>query len=421
MMTKADRPVILIIDDEPDILKVLVKRLGAAGYAVVSVQDAREGIVRARDLMPALIILDIMMPHLDGMSVKRQLNDDPSIREIPVLFLSAKGQVHDKIAGFQLGADDYITKPFEINELLARIGASIARKRKYEANSTIDGLTGLGNVHVFHKQLALFFGMSRRYHRPMSMIVLDLDSFKQINDTYGHKTGDLVLKAVGRAMLDTFRTSDVLVRYGGDEFVALLPETDEDKARRVGERLQMAFEKIGISVGPGVPPITAHASLGIATITPEMATGDELFELADKRMYEFKRMEGGTSSRAKHILVIEDESDIAKAIAFRLRKIGYRVTVSADGEAGMEVAKRLKPDLIVLDLMLPKLSGEDICKAIREDDDEVFARTPIVMLTAKDGEIDRIIGRVLGANMYMVKPFESEELLQNVTLLAGRP
>jgi DNA-binding response OmpR family regulator len=113
-------------------------------------------------------------------------------------------------------------------------------------------------------------------------------------------------------------------------------------------------------------------------------------------------------------LVVEDDADIRKAVTFRLHQAGFETLTAEDGEAGIRIVRAMKPALVVLDLMLPKLSGEEICKAIREDDDPVFSKTPIIMVTAKGSEAERIVGRVIGANAYLTKPFDMDEMIKNV-------
>ncbi|MDD5216486.1 MAG: response regulator [Candidatus Omnitrophica bacterium] len=124
-------------------------------------------------------------------------------------------------------------------------------------------------------------------------------------------------------------------------------------------------------------------------------------------------------TNGRKILIIEDELDITKLLSFRLRKIGFEVLTAHDGEAGLREAREKRPDLIILDLMLPELSGEEVCKAIRECDDEIFSQTPIIMVTAKIGEVDRIIGKVIGANSYITKPFDIEKLVEEIHKILG--
>ncbi len=406
--------VILIIDDEVDVVKVLTNRLTKAGYDVASAKDGFEGLARAKEVLPDVILLDVMMPGLDGMEVKLKLNEDDRFPEIPVIFLTAKGELSDKVAGLQLGADDYVTKPFEFEELLARIESVIGRRRHYEKIAVTDSLTGLSNAHVFKKELRTFFNLARRYKRLFSLAVIDIDGFKKINDTYGHKTGDLVLKMIAQILKQVFRESDILVRYGGDEFVVLLAETTEEQAEAAVDRLRKKMSDAKIIMEETARTIPFSVSVGFATYHKDLPDESKIFELADQRMYQEKESKQRVKSDKKVVLLIDDEEDIRKTVSFRLKKAGFEVFTAENGEGGLNEAKRLRPGVIILDLMLPALPGEEVCKAIREDEDERFSMTPIIMLTAKSSDVDRIVGKVIGANCYMTKPFEIEDLIANI-------
>lgn len=407
--------VILIIDDEKDIVKVLKKRLSDAGYEVVSAKDGFAGLAKAKEFLPDLILLDVMMPGLDGLQVKVKLSEDETAPDVPVIFLTAKGKVPDKVAGLRLGADDYVTKPFDFEELLARIESVIGRRKYYAEIALTDPLTGLSSPRAFKKQLQIFFNLARRNKRLFSLIVIDVDGFKKINDTYGHKTGDEVLKMVAQCLRQVFREADILVRYGGDEFVILLPEATETQTQIVMDRLRGKMRGAKVVLKKNTQEIPFSVSMGSAVYSDDLPDEGRLFEMADQRMYQDKRSKQGVKKEKKVVLLIEDEEGIRKTVSFRLKQAGFDTVVAEKAKKGLEEARRLKPDLIILDLMLPDLPGEEICKAIREDEnDERFAKTPIIMLTAKSGDVDRIVGKVIGANCYMTKPFQIEELIANI-------
>jgi two-component system, cell cycle response regulator len=412
---------ILIIDDESDILKVLEKTFTTAGYRVFLAANGTEGIDKAREYRPGLIFLDRMMPGLDGLQVKAKLAEDDLTKDIPVIFLTSKSAVEDKVAGLKAGAEDYVLKPFDSRELIARAEAVFSRRKRYEEMALTDSLTGLSNTHVFGKEFQAFFNMAKRYKRIFTLAVIDVDDLKMINDAHGHQAGNLVLETVAGVMRRVFRESEVLVRYGGDEFVVLFPETSEAQALEAVSRFrkELALEKIVF--GEPRQYLRATISAGVVEFSEEFQSREKLFQAADGRMYREKFSKKSDRLRGKKILMVEDEGDISKPIVFRLKKMGFDVLLAEDGESAIQEARRFFPDLIILDLMLPGISGEEVCKMIREDADELFSRIPIIMLTAKNTSADRIVGKVIGANCYITKPFQVDELLRNILRFINAP
>lgn len=286
---------ILVADDEADIATILARRLIDAGYEVSIVSDPTAVLQQAKMLMPDLILLDIMMPGMNGIEVKKHLNEEKTTAEIPVIFLTAKATADDVVKGFRLRADDYIPKPFEMPELLVRIEAVISRRRYFEEIAMKDAMTGLQNVRVFKSKLQLFFDIAQRYGRVFSVAVLDIDGFKKINDTFGHTAGDRILKEFSNVMTGIFRRPDVLVRYGGDEFVVLLPESNEAQSAIAIGRLRKSLEGKSFEVSEDGEKISVTFSAGISTYHGDLKNATELFEQADRNMYAEKlsKKEGG--------------------------------------------------------------------------------------------------------------------------------
>lgn len=280
---------VLVVDDEPDIVAVLRKRFSDAGYSVCSAYGGTEAIAKAKEMEPDLIVLDIMMPGTDGIEVKKQLNQDETTAHIPVIFLTAKISTADKVEGLRLRADDYVTKPFDLEELLARVDAALSRRKRYETLSMMDALTGCPNADYFKKELAIAFNLAKRYHRKFSVEVVDIDDFKKINDTFGHQAGDDILRAVAERMKHVLRKSDVLTRYGGDEFALILREDDQEQAAIALRRLKNEVEGKIFTVGNEKENIPVSLSIGGVTYADGFSNEAELFELADRNMYQDKR------------------------------------------------------------------------------------------------------------------------------------
>ncbi|NVL90496.1 MAG: diguanylate cyclase [Desulfobacterales bacterium] len=288
---------ILIIDDSRLIAHVAKTILTKGGHEVFLAQDGLAGLEAAKAQQPDIILLDLIMPVMDGYQVCEQLKKEESTKEIPIIMLTSKAEPADKVKGLQMGALDYVTKPFDEGELVARVNIQLQLKELYEAlqeknrqlqeMANRDGLTGLFNHRYFHDQLSKDFLRARRYHETLSCVLLDIDHFKKFNDTYGHQTGDVVLSTLGRIIEDSVRDSDLAARYGGEEFALVLYHTDGPAALHVSERLRQAVE--GCEVDAEGKTLNVTISLGIATFPHEqIRDSKELVECADKALYQAK-------------------------------------------------------------------------------------------------------------------------------------
>ncbi len=276
---------ILVVDDHEGIRDLVKEILLYSGYEVQTASNGKDALQIVKEISPDLIILDIIMPDMDGMEVKSHLNENTRTASIPVIFLTWKDSINDKIKGLHLGIDDYITKPFHIEELKARVRSVLSRRKFYEEISMTDGLTGLYNVHYFKKEFSLFFNMAKRYGQIFSLAIIDVDKFKSINDNYTHAGGDFVLKTLAEIMKDTLRKSDIIVRYGGDEFVIILPGVDFSQARRAMERVKERIDGKEFYSPETAKNIPFSISVGISQYENKFENEAEMFEIADKNMY----------------------------------------------------------------------------------------------------------------------------------------
>jgi diguanylate cyclase (GGDEF)-like protein len=289
---------ILIVDDSKLIAHVASTILSKRGHEVLWAQDGPEGFDKAKTQMPDLILLDLVMPHMDGYEVCRRLKADSTVTDVPVIMLTSKAESADKVKGLEMGAVDYVTKPFDEGELLARVNIHLRIKELYEAlqekNRQLqeianrDGLTALYNHRYFHEQLAKDFSRAQRYQQPLSCVLFDIDHFKLFNDTYGHQTGDVILKTMGELILSSLREGDLSARYGGEEFALILYYTSSKGAFDVAERLRRIvkgyeFYKVG-------DPLHITISAGISTFPHSMIDEPgKLIECADKALYAAKQ------------------------------------------------------------------------------------------------------------------------------------
>src|SRR3569832_2354986 len=232
---------IAIVDDDAAIRRLVRLFLHRAGFETLEFttgEDARRTL--QSDEPWDLAILDRKLPDLDGAMLAHELKSKPEFRTRYIIMLTGEAEQEDKVEGLELGADDYITKPFQFPVLLARIRAGmrivdlqnelVETNKQLELLSITDGLTRLYNHRYFQDELARAFDESKRYNRPLSLAMIDIDFFKKVNDAYGHAVGDEVLKCVSRLLADSVRSTDLPARYGGEEFAVMMPETGLDDA-----------------------------------------------------------------------------------------------------------------------------------------------------------------------------------------------
>lgn len=249
---------ILIADDSPVVRAVVRDGLENEGYLVHEADDGDTAIGSCRELRPDALLLDIEMPGLDGREVLARLKLDPELREIPVVFLTGRTSTDDLVAGLRAGAHDYLKKPFEPAELLARIGSAVRNKRlqdelrrrndQLDQMARVDVLTQLYNRRHLQEQLQRLGAASRRDHTLLAVVLFDVDHFKHVNDTLGHQGGDMVLQHCARRLLEATRAGDTVGRWGGEEFLLILPDTDLDEAAQAAERMRTSVAEVPIII-----------------------------------------------------------------------------------------------------------------------------------------------------------------------------
>ncbi|QBE65509.1 diguanylate cyclase domain-containing protein [Pseudoduganella lutea] len=282
---------VLVADDDAINREVLAELLKPE-YTVLLAKDGTQALDRATRHVPDLVLLDVMMPDMDGFEVLRRLRADPRTADIAVIFVSGLGRPEDEAQGLKLGASDYIAKPFNATVVMARVALHlqmVRQRRMLEHLAHVDGLTELANRRRFDEVFEAEYQRARRRDTPLSLALLDIDSFKQYNDHYGHPAGDRALRAVARTA-DAFvrRPGDLAARYGGEELVLLMPETDAAHARGLADRLRDALNRLAIAhvASPVAPVLTV--SVGGATLLPGEDTA-ALFAAADAHLYRAKQ------------------------------------------------------------------------------------------------------------------------------------
>lgn len=288
MISNKKNQLILAVDDAPNILKAVQYILTEAGYSVLTARDGDEALTLIKKECPVLVISDIMMPKLDGYDLCARLRSKPSTSLIPFIFLSAKETVDDRIKGIQTGADGYLTKPFHRDELLALVETVLTRHRIYIEQTMKDELTALPNRAYLFKTLNNELARARRYLRSLSIVMLDLDNFKSINDTYGHLFGDKVLIKIAGILREGIRRQDIVGRYGGEEFLIILPETTGEEAVVFMERSRRTVAEIPYKGDSGSSPFSVTISAGITEFTTDDHSIEDLIGRADRALYKAK-------------------------------------------------------------------------------------------------------------------------------------
>jgi diguanylate cyclase (GGDEF)-like protein len=286
------QPVVLIVDDTPSNLRYLTEAL-ADDYAVITATNGKDGLAIATTRRPDLILLDVVMAEISGHEVCARLKADPVTRDIPVIFVTVMGEEEAEVHGLEIGAIDYITKPFRLTAVKARVRnhleLKLARDR-LEGLATMDGLTGIPNRRKFDDFLALEWRRARRSAENLSLILIDIDYFKAFNDHYGHQAGDDCLKRVAAALKDGIkRPADLIARYGGEEFACVLLDTDIAGALKVATNLREIIFSLDIPHAASPTAACLTISLGVASmIDSETDTPQDLIARADQNLYKAK-------------------------------------------------------------------------------------------------------------------------------------
>lgn len=310
---------IVVAEDDPATRALLVRQLERSGYRVFGCDNGRSALNAVEREAPGMVLADWGMPEMDGISLLKAVRELSNMNALPFIYfllLTASSEKQHVIAGLEAGADDYLTKPYDPQELLARLRAgerildlqTSLQTRQLELQrvnadmcrlnarlkrlANTDGLTELFNRRYLFDRLVEMWAIYERHRRPLSCIVFDVDRFKRINDSFGHAAGDGVLRNIAEIARKAIRTSDVLARHGGEEFCVLCPETDARGAAAVAERIRASVQCFEFQAGS--PPVRATISLGVAGARPTMQTFEELLAAADQMLYRAK--DGGRNA-----------------------------------------------------------------------------------------------------------------------------
>ncbi|MBD2296758.1 PleD family two-component system response regulator [Anabaena sphaerica FACHB-251] len=294
---------ILVVDDVKLNLQVIANILDKVGYEITLVSNGYQALERVQSARPDLILLDLMMPEINGLEVCEKIQSNPELADIPIIFLSASQEQEHLLQAFEKGAVDYVTKPFHTAELLARVRMHLELKysrqklkklleeqkelvEQLEKLANTDPLTGVWNRRYLLMIAEQEIKRSQRYNFSFAVLLMDIDHFKKINDTYGHNIGDEVIIFMTKTVLNHLRQPDCFGRFGGEEFVVLLPETDIDEGVIVAERIRENINNESIAVEGQQVSITV--SIGVASYSLGDKTIDAIIQRADQALYQAK-------------------------------------------------------------------------------------------------------------------------------------
>lgn len=301
---------ILIVDDDPVMIRLLEKHLSSTGYTLLKASEGTEALRLVMTEGPGLVITDWEMPRMNGIEFCRAVRSAEGVRLVYLIILTSHSDKSRVVEAFEAGADDYVSKPFDRGELLARVKAGmrvidleadLARRNleihkinaeltvlnnKLEEIATTDELTGLANRRQAMERLTEYWETALRYQQPISCIMIDLDHFKRVNDTYGHDAGDMVLRQLGQLLGRYTRLGDLACRIGGEEFLVLCPNSNAETSRTVAERLRKKVESTPIVIGEHRLNVTI--SLGVAERNDFINSKDDLLKSADHALYRAK-------------------------------------------------------------------------------------------------------------------------------------
>ena len=319
---------LMLIDDDVVQSRRIVEKLTAGGYIVMPFTDHKLAIEHARNA-PALdlIFISTQLADIDGLRLATQFKAVEQVRHVPIVMLVDEEDQHLMLKGLELGVNDYLLTPVDFNEMFARVKTQIRRKKYQEAlksnyqesvsMAVTDGLTRLYNRHYLDTHLKNLVRQAAEQERSLSLVIMDMDHFKQVNDTYGHAVGDEVLKSLAAIIVNTIRSADLAARYGGEEFVVLMPETDAMRAYEAAERLRRAVEMTNFTISHPEGSIKKTISIGYATMQHN-DTPESFLKRADSALYEAKN-----SGRNKVLPLAANNFELPPSRQIAREELGY--------------------------------------------------------------------------------------------------
>ncbi|MEA2283871.1 MAG: hypothetical protein QOK21_4478 [Solirubrobacteraceae bacterium] len=409
---------VLIADDEPGTRLLLATTLERLGHECIAASDGDEAWRRFTAEQPAVVVTDWQMPGLDGTELARRIRERRTADYTYVVVLTGAADEASARAAMEAGADDVLLKPLDAADLERKLIAAervTATHRRLHADARHDPLTGIGNRLRLAEDLEAVCGRVERYGHAYCVAIADVDRFKGYNDAHGHPRGDDVLRAVAETLRETVRTGDSVYRYGGEEFVVLLPEQSLAGAEQAAERLRAAVEALALP-HPGGDWVTI--SIGVAGLGDGSCAPDALFDTADRALYEAK--EAGrnrvharsvateAADRRVRVAIADDDASLRLTLATMIAGADGLELVgeAADANTAVALAASRRPDVVVLDFDMPGAGGARAAAEIRE----ACPTARIVTLSADSSAAAQLDMSRAGAVGYLVKDAPVDEI-----------
>ena len=420
---KKSRGEILVLDDDRFMLSILQDAFENKGYNVIAITNPYEAIEVILNRNISLALIDIVMPKLNGFEVFEILKENNI--DVPVIFLTGKLITEYKVDALRKGVDDYITKPFDINEVIARAERAIIRSKVYKTKLTTDRLTGIYNKGFFKEKIREYKNTSDTSEQLLSVAFMDIDDFKFINDTYGHVVGDYILKDYAKFMKSYIEENDLLFRFGGDEFLILFYGKDELYAFRQMENIRKALNEAYFKYDCTEEKIKLSISAGVTFINKEDDI-EEILDRADKCLYKSKELgknrticcTGAKNNKAlgKKIVILKNKSGKTNDIEVRLRYIGYEVHLAHDVDKLITLIEEVRPELFIIDLTTNNDKQASMFDKIKNYD-KYFKQAKLMFIISKEENFDMSEYIKLGVDEYISKHFLIPELEEKVNNL----
>lgn len=421
LVERTPRTHLLIVSGEAEERRTLESVLQAPGRRIAQAGTIAEAerLLGKHDV--ELVLLGLHPGGGDGRDLLAKLRAQDRYSTTPILVLSDHGNTADRVECFALGADEFIGMPYDPLSLAAMVASKLLRSGEMSRWTWLDPLTGLLNRAAMRRTFEQVREVSAREGRATGIALIDLDRLKWVNDAYGHAAGDEVLCALAADLSAAMRASDAVGRWGGEEFLAVLPGAGEAGAIRVIEKALLAFRERDF-VAAGRPPFRCTFSAG-AVADSRHERMEEVVARADHALYLAKSagrnmVHGGSRTAApeRQALLVEDDDVMSTVLTAFLQAEGFRVNRFADAETALAAAEGMKCSLAVLDIGLPGGDGLDMLKSLRKL--HGFARVPVVMVTGVRGPREVVRAFSLGADDFIAKPFSPAELQARIHRLA---
>lgn len=427
---------VLLVDNDITMVNILKEHLEKQEYMVLAALTAQKALKLFYDQKPDCIILDVHMSDQDGFELLDSLMVKSKENFVPIILISSDNKKETRLKGYRRGAVDFITKPFDLDELTVRLANRIEFKDMVNNAVLIDELTGAYNRKFFKMGLSRYLFELNRSKASLSIVIMDLDHFKKVNDTYGHLVGDIILKDFAQFMLKNKCQSDYLIRYGGEEFLLLLPHTNKDDAKVFVDRLLKEFADIRFISEEGTFFLVTF-SAGVVEIDNPKIHLEEYVKQADIALYNAKEKgrnqvciyERTRTTVVKdnyiRVAIIDDNPVVHELVTDCLSKLSFQ-NWNVDIKSFYECSSFFVSDwhkqtgkfLILLDGIMPQMHGLEILQKLRADYPE--QKFVVLMLTGKKSEKDIVRALELGADDYLTKPFSVAELDARVKRLVKR-